>query len=57
MKGWFTTHNIKNITSKHHASIAERGIRYLKKRLDDKLENDRYRDGGPESYWEKITNL
>ena len=53
MKGWFTTHNIKNIISKQHASIAERGIRYLKKRLDDKLENDRYRDGGPESYWKK----
>ena len=53
MRGWFIRKNIRNVISKQHASIAERGIRYLKKRLDDKLENDRYRDGGPESYWKK----
>ena len=53
MKGWFRTHNIQNVISKQHASIAERGIRYLKNRLDDKLAPDRYRDGEPESYWKK----
>ena len=53
MKAWFRTHNIKNIISKQHASIAERGIIYLKKRLDDKLENAMYRDKQPESYWKK----
>ena len=47
MKGWFTARNIKNVISKQHASIAERGIRYLKNRLDAKLEPDRYRDKMP----------
>ena len=53
MKGWFTRNNIRNVISKQHASIAERGIRYLKNRLDDKLAPDRYRDEGPESFWKK----
>ena len=53
MKGWFIRKNIRNVISKQHASIAERGIRYLKNRLDAKLEPDRYRDMGQESYWKK----
>ena len=53
MKGWFTRNNVRNVISKQHASIAERGIRYLKNRLDDKLAPDRYRDEGPESFWKK----
>ena len=53
MKGWFIRKNIRNVISKQHASIAERGIRYLKNRLDAKLEPDRYRDKMPESFWEK----
>jgi hypothetical protein len=53
MKGWFTRNNIRNVISKQHASIAERGIRYLKNRLDAKLEPDRYRDKMPESFWKK----
>ena len=53
MKRWFTRNNIRNVISKQHASIAERGIRYLKNRLDDKLAPDRYSDGGPESFWKK----
>ena len=53
MKGWFTRKNIRNVISKQHASIAERGIRYLKNRLDDKLAPDRYSDEGPESFWKK----
>ena len=53
MKGWFTANNIQNVISKQHASIAERGIRYLKNRLDDKLAPDRYSDEGPESFWKK----
>ena len=57
MKGWFVRKNIRNVISKQHASIAERGIRYLKNRLDAKLEPDRYRDKMPESFWKNITNL
>jgi hypothetical protein len=57
MKGWFTRNNVRNVISKQHASIAERGIRYLKNRLDAKLEPARYRDMGQESYWKNITNL
>ena len=53
MKGWFVRKNIRNVISKQHASIAERGIRYLKNRLDAKLEPDRYRDKMPESFWKK----
>ena len=39
--------------TKQNANIAERGIRYSKKRMDDKLEDDRFRDEEPESYWKK----
>ena len=57
MKGWFRTFNVQNVISKQHASVAERGIRYLKNRLDAKLVPDRYRDKMPESFWKNITNL
>ncbi len=53
LKGWFTSKGIKNVITKQHANIAERGIRYVKKRLDDKLENARFRDAEPQSYWNK----
>ena len=53
LKGWFRDKGIKNVITKQHANMAERGIIYLKKRMDDKLENDTYSDGGPESYWVK----
>ena len=53
MKGWFIRKNIRNVISKQHASIAERGYKILENRLDAKLEPDRYRDMGQESYWKK----
>ena len=53
LRGWFRAKGIKNIITKQRANVAERGIRYLKNRLDDKLESDRFRDGMPESYWKK----
>ena len=53
LKGWFTAKGIKNVITKQHENITERGIRYFKKRMDDKLEKARFRDEEPESYWEK----
>ena len=40
--------------TRQHAAVAERAIRMIKKRLDDKLDSDvQYGDGEPESYWTK----
>ena len=53
MQTWLKKHNIRHIVTRQHASTAERAIRYLKKRISDKLKDDEYRDGEPESYWIK----
>ena len=38
--------------TRQHAAVAERAIRMIKKRLDDKLDSDvQYGDGAPESHW------
>ena len=53
LQGYFERNGMKNIITKQHANVAERGIRYLKNRLDNILEKARYRDGEPESYWKR----
>ena len=53
LQGYFERNGMKNIITKQHANVAERGIRYLKNRLDNILEKARYRDGESESYWKK----
>jgi len=53
MQNWFKKNDIKHVVTKQHASTAERAIRYLKKRISDKLEDKEFRDGMPESYWIK----
>ena len=55
LKKWFADNKIENVITRQHAAVAERAIRTIKKRLDDKLESDdaSYPDGEPESYWTK----
>ena len=45
--------NIVSIITRQHAAEAERAIRTIKKRLDDKLSSDEAScpDKGPASYW------
>ena len=44
-----------SVITRQHAAVAERAIRMIKKRLDDKLSKSdvEYPDGEPESYWTK----
>ena len=55
LKKWFADNKIENVITRQHAAVAERAIRTIKKRLDDKLESDdaSYPGGEPESYWTK----
>lgn len=55
LKKWFADNKIENVITRQHAAVAERAIRTIKKRLDDKLESDdaSYPDGEPDSYWTK----
>ena len=55
LKKWFADNEIENVITRQHAAVAERAIRTIKKRLDDKLESDdaSYPDGEPDSYWTK----
>ena len=55
LRKWFEDRGIKNVITRQHAAVAERAIRTIKKRLDDKLGSDdaSYPDGAPESYWTK----
>ncbi len=51
MGSWFVQKWIKNVVTRQHASIAERAIRTIKKRLNDKLESDnKFPDLDPKSY-------
>ena len=53
-KTWFEEMGIKSVITRQHAHIAERAIRTIKKRLDDKLEDDeKFPDQAPASYWTK----
>lgn len=47
--------DIASVITRQHAAVAERAIRAVKKRLDDKLDSDdiAYPDGDPASYWTK----
>ena len=55
MKEWFNKNKIRNVITRQHAAVAERAIRTIKKRLDDKLKSDdvEYPDKDPASYWTK----
>ena len=37
LKRWFEDKGIENVVTRQHAAVAERAIRTVKKRLDDKL--------------------
>ncbi len=50
---WFTDKGIENVINRQHAAVAERAIRTIKKRLDDKLKDDEYPDKAEASYWTK----
>ena len=51
---WFAAKGIKNVVTRQHAAIAERAIRTIKKRLDDKLESDKqFPKKAYKSYWAK----
>ena len=52
---WFADNKIENVITRQHAAVAERAIRTIKKRLDDKLKSDdvEYPDKDPASYWTK----
>ncbi len=42
------------MVTRQHAAVAERAMRTIKKRLDDKLKDDAvYPDKDPASYWTK----
>ncbi len=49
---WFAQNRIKNVLTWQHGAIAERAIRTIRKRLNDKLKDDDvYPDGSDRSYW------
>ena len=54
VREWCKKNKITSVITRQHAAVAERAIRMIKKRLDDKLDSDvQYGDGEPESYWTK----
>jgi hypothetical protein len=54
VREWCKKNKIMSVITRQHAAVAERAIRMIKKRLDDKLDSDvQYGDGEPESHWTK----
>lgn len=54
VREWCRKNNIVSTITRQHAAVAERAIRMIKKRLDDKLKSDvDYPAGDPASYWTK----
>ena len=54
VREWCKKNNIVSTITRQHAAVAERAIRMIKKRLDDKLKSDvDYPAGDPASYWTK----